>query len=162
MNTKTKITIGFIGLSVLLCVVVSCVLFATACMFKSKTTAEIMYSRWGIMIPDDMELLYHNSTIGWPSDGEECHVYKLKEEPIEFLEDFTTGRNEKAEEDINRIIESFKSAKQEITATYLIDFESEYRWKFVGKNEHDGRFADYIYILYFPNLLQLSFFEYLM
>lgn len=47
-------------------------------------------------------------------------------------------------------------------ATYVPDFESEYRWKFVEKNEHNGKFDKYIYILYFPDILQLSFFEYLL
>lgn len=127
---------------------------------RSNTIQEVMLSRWNITMPEDMELEYSVSTFGFPSDGEEYRVFKLKEEPTELIEDFNHEKSKDAENGAQYIFEWLAKGEKSVPEEWRPDWSEEYSWKYTGKfPRDDGTFKDFIYIVYFPVAMRLYTFE---
>ena len=97
---------------------------------------------------ENAELLYYNDSIGGiDSSGVLYFVYQFEEEPVTFLEKyFTKSKNEKFEEKVEELINTFyKKVYEETPPEFKINWEEDYYYG----HDYDMYF-DHPY-LYFPN-----------
>lgn len=104
-----------------------------------------------IAIPQDFQLVFeYNGDHGWsPGRAVEYYVFKLENEPTEWLEEnkFSNEANEDFEEVINKFVP--ESIQTEISTEYVSDFTDTYYWL---------KAPDLYYFAYQPDRMMLMVF----
>lgn len=118
-----------------------------------KSSKEWIEYNTEIAIPQDFQLVFeYNGDHGWsPGRAVEYYVFKLENEPTEWLEEngFSNEANESFEEVINKYIP--KSIQTEISTEHIPDFADTYYWL---------KAPDFYYFIYQPDIMMLMIFAY--
>lgn len=161
-RTKMKKVIKgcIIGVSILLALVVLfiMVIVGLSVYYNVKYSKDLPQNTQGwieynteIAIPQDFQLVFeYNGDHGWsPGRAVEYYVFKLENEPTEWLEEngFSNEANESFEEVINKYIP--KSIQTEISTEHIPVFADTYYWL-------DA--PDLYYFVYQPDRMMLMVF----
>lgn len=126
----------------------------------TRSIISVIETNWNIELPDQMELVYTTDTTtnSWFGDGDRYTVFKLKEEPTEFIELYLKKTYKEFEDPI-KMEAAFKVAvnanliRLDIPAEYLPNWQKEYGWKDLES------YNNTIFIMYFYDSHQLFILE---
>jgi hypothetical protein len=143
-----KKTIATILMLVCLC------LTAVGCV--PKRTIEKIEKEWGIDLPDNMVIEYDINDVGFDG-GSFYTVFKLDADPTDFIADFSNETDK-----VNLI-----SLDEKIPEDLHPNWNADYLWKFIGKDESDDTsgtsefsgYDDKLFMVYFPETMRLFIYE---
>ena len=132
------------------------------------------YKRWGITLPKNMTREFSKSNFGgFQGDGWSYRVYKLKDEPTEFLTDFIKSSETEITQTRRVSISANFVVDLKVPDEYRPDWNKEYYWKLIGKNSiknsintetainnQDKHYPKELTLIYYPDTLRLIIIEY--
>lgn len=123
--------------------------------------AEVFLNNWGIVLPGDMTEEFRKSEDNWgPGDGTRYAVFKLTEEPADFIADFSKEKDEEIENKVNRHL---LYAQFNIPKNFLPVWGSSYYSKHIEKEfrySDIGIVLDHCYLIYSPGSFRLMICQY--
>lgn len=122
---------------------------------QKRDYREVFFNNWAIMLPENMKEEFRKSEDSWYGDGIRYAVFKLEQEPTEFLSDFS---NEKSAEIEAGVCKFLLEAKFRIPKKHLPDFDNDYLYKHIQREYYNS--YDHCYMLYFPSSLKLAVCQY--
>lgn len=114
---------------------------------KKQSTITLYKTIWNIALPEHIKETYRNVDLGFTGDGSRYLVFQTAEVPDAFLSGLSKGRNEDFENCVNQITSKWLQIPEEKRP----DWEQEYQWKFIEKENT----PDYLCIIYYPAMNQL-------
>ncbi|MCI8369616.1 MAG: hypothetical protein HFE41_00335 [Clostridia bacterium] len=149
-NKKVVLVIAAV-LTALICTVITA---GFSCSFFNKTTitdvAKRLKDDWGVILPENAELLYTASEMGFPGDGEVFYVIKLEKEPVEY--NLSVQRDKFFESEYDKWFNFLiKNSSDEMPNEYVHDWETEYLWKCITAPVS----SNFLNMIYYPEKSEL-------